>query len=255
MKNLIITGVVGLVFFGASYAASTVLLQKKPEEEVVDENATAEAEVSDDVKPAEFKHDKGGANKGKGMPSPFKPPTLTEDSMLRMMESIQQREASLKQRKSELLERETRQQMILADINRQKREYEAIAEKVQTRIAEANKLLQLVNQRKAEIEKERNKIEVLQKDIENKTGPAAVSLKKNVKKIADYLAGMPSENAAKTLKAYADGGNLKFAASILSKIEERTAAKILTALEDPILVTQLLDEIKNAKDYKTSTNQ
>ena len=68
-------------------------------------------------------------------------------------------------------------------------------------------------------------------------------------KTPEQLEKEAAEEAAKTLKAYANDGNMKFAAGILREIEERTAAKILTALEDPILVTQLLDEIKNTKHF------
>ncbi len=248
MKNLIITGVVGLVFFGASYAGSTLLLQKKPEEE----KKTTEAPVDDETDDTQLTNDvvakSDGTNK-RSLPAPFKPKTLTEDSILKMVESIRLREQSIKQRERELLERESKHQMVLNDIQREKREYEAIVKKVQARIAEADQVLQLVNKRKLEIEEERKKIESLQKDIASKTTPEAVSQQKNVKKIADYLTGMPAEEAAKTLKAYANDGNLKFAAGILREIEERIAAKILTALEDPILVTQLLDEIKNTKHF------
>ena len=245
MKNLMITGIVGLVFFGASFAGSTLLLQKKPEEEQTKQDETEDDLADEPIAKADTKST--SSKDGKSLPAPFKAKTLTEDSILKMVESIRLREQSIKEREKELLERESKHQMVLNDIQREKREYEAVVQKVQARITEANQVLELVKQKKQEIEQEKKKIEDMQKDIERRTGPAALAEKKNVKKIADYLNGMPSEDAAKTLKAYANDGNLKFAAGILREIEERNAAKILTALEDPILVTQLLDEIKNAK--------
>ncbi len=245
MKNLIIIGVIGIVIFGASFASSTFLLQKDDEAETT-EDANEQDSTSDDEFKVSNPMRSGKEGSKTTLPVPFKPKTLTDESVLKMVESIQDRETDVIEREKEILDRESRHRFILKDIQREKREYEAVVQQVQAKIEQAKQLLQTVEKRKMEIVAEQKKIELMQAEIEKRSTPQALTEQKNVKKIADWIGSMPAEDAANTFKRYANDGKLIMAARILRQIEERTAAKILTAMNDPVLVTQLLDEFKNS---------
>ena len=239
MKNLIIIGIVGAVFFGASFIGSTMMLKKEEEDGEVETNPGELADI-----PPATTDTANGAEQGNNLSAPFKPQTLSEESVLKMAESIQHREAAIIEREKQLLRRESKYKFILSDIQKEKREYEAVVQKVEAKIQEAKQVLELVEKKKDEILSEQQNIQQLHDEIEKKSKPQSVAEANNIKKMADWIGSMPTADAALTFKRYADDGKLDLVARILRQIEARTAAKILSELKDPVLVTQLLDQFK-----------
>ncbi len=246
MKKLIVVGVVGAIVFAASFIGSSFLLQQNEAKNAdTEQDETSETDMKMAKADSKKKSGKQDPMSSKDLPAPFKPKSLSEDSLLKMVESIQKREAAVLRKEKEILDRESRHRFILNDIQREKREYEAVSAEVQAKIDQAKRILQTVEQKKKEILLESQKIKEMQGEIEKNATPRSIAEQNNIKKIAEWIQSMPADDAAKTFKRYADDGKMVMAAKILRQIEERTAAKILSAMNDPVLVTQILDEFKN----------
>jgi flagellar motility protein MotE (MotC chaperone) len=58
---------------------------------------------------------------------------------------------------------------------------------------------------------------------------------------------MAPENAAPVFKEMAEKGNLDMAAKIISKMKERSAARVFDAMNDPGLVFQIMQRMKDLR--------
>lgn len=240
MKGLMITGIIGLVFFGGAYAYSTMQLAQQKAEQETEEDDPLE-------KPQEIEtgdksiHDADGTGP---IPVPFPAKSMTETAILEMAESLRKREKVLKAREQELNRREQKMQDILNDIQYEKREFEAVVHRAQTKVIESQKILQMIEVKKKSIEADLKKLEQIRKA--DGTLGAVHNNAANVQ-IAKLLESNTPEELAKMLTELANSGKLEEAGNYLNLMEGRYAAKALSAINDPKLRIQILDAIKIAK--------
>ena len=240
MRNIIIVVLVGILLFGASFAASTFVFPK----------AEAEAEMEDGSgqSPASDPNDPQ-ASTNEEVPVPFRPKTITEEAVLKMAESIRLREEDLKRDRAQLAQKMTREQFILGDIQREKRELEALQQVVKDKIVEAQKLIRQLQQSKQAITAERQQIEKRIVDLEKLAAPESQSIQKNLQQAADWLTNMQPEKSSQILKQFCDDGQMDRAVEILVRVDERAASKMLAPL-DSQLVKQLIEKRREVISLK-----
>ena len=147
---------------------------------------------------------------------------------------------TLRQKEEDLRQEELRLQLVQKDIEGRKREIEGILKQTQTTLEAGERLLSELQLAAQNLAKQRELQQKESETLKQAQAPSAERMK-NVKVTAGWLESMRPEDAAETLKNLANKGNMDFALQLLGYIEERDVAKILDALNDPILVADLTE--------------
>jgi len=103
MKGIIVTGLVGLIFFGGAYAYSTMqLVSQKAAEEEGGEKEADDSDKTKTIAPTESNLTKSGLTKtdASKIPVPFPPKALPEDTLLELTNSIRKKRRNSKSEKS-----------------------------------------------------------------------------------------------------------------------------------------------------------
>ncbi len=218
MKNFLILGLLALLLFSISAAASLWLNQSK--------NGAAEKEKDKDKEKAKEK-DKDGekaAAKGPKEGPPVKPdaPTAGPDSA-----------ALIREQEAKLTRRAQQVELVIRDLQTQREASEASLRLVMGELknvsAETSKLDLLANSLKAQ------QLQIDQGEV------------KNIEQIAKTYDAMAPESAAPLLKEMAEKGRLDTAAKIVMKMKERNVARVLEAMNDPALAFQILDRMRTLR--------
>lgn len=219
MKNFLILGLLALLLFSISAAASLWLNQSK--------NAAAEKEKDKDKEKAKEKDkdgEKAGAKVAKESPPAPKPdaPGPGPDSAA----LIRAQEAQMSRRAQQF-------EMVIRDLQTQREASEASLRLVMAELknvsAETSKLDLLANSLKAQ------QLQIDQGEV------------KNIEKLATMYDAMAPESAAPLLKEMAEKGRLDTAAKIVLKMKERNVARVLESMNDPALAFQILDRVRTLR--------
>ena len=246
MKGIIVTAIVGLVFFGGAYAYSTMQLvsQKAAEEEAAeneeDDIGEPEKVDSSNVETAKPAMTKAEATK---TPVPFSPKALPEKALFELTKSIRQKEVELKKREAMLNTREGNFQFVLADIAREKREYESVIREAELKVAKAEEILKLVEMKSQEID---NKMQQFEKEKSTDSARRSFSEEASDKQLAELLKSFDPNDIANFFEAKVKNGQINEIGRILSTFEGPTIAKIVAAIPDEEMKTQAIDAVRQA---------
>ncbi|MDB4670521.1 hypothetical protein OAF34_00175 [Pirellulaceae bacterium] len=243
MKSLLITAVVGLIFFGGAYAYSTMqLVQKEEDKKEVAKNEDGDAQsgsFSAGINPIQPMI---GAN-GKPLPAPFQSKSLSERTILDLAESVKAKEMLLRGREQELNRREAKMQFILTDIQREKREFESVVKEAQTRVTEGQRILKLIETKKQKIENDLKQIKDLQ---EGESAKQTLGQEIGQTETAALIETLEPAQLAETIVGFANDGELERVGILLSKFDKKNAAKAIAAIEDSTLRQQVLNATTDA---------
>jgi len=246
MKGIIVTGLVGLIFFGGAYAYSTMQLvsQKAAEEEEGEKEGSdigqPEAVASTESEPAKAVKTKAESKK---IPVPFPPKALPEEALVELTNSIRKKEAELKQREELLNTREGQFRFVLADIAREKREYESVVKKAEAKVIEAQRILKLVETKSQEIE---NKMQQLKQEQSADTALRSVGEQASDKQLAEVLQSFDPTIIASLFKSKAESGQVDQIGRILSTFDGATMSKVIAAIPDDELRNKAIDAVRQA---------
>ena len=176
---------------------------------------------------------------------PDDPPAgIPAETVLKLSASIKEKAAQLKQRESLLLEREKRLKFMLDDLQRERAEIDTMLQQADTRTQRARDLLEQVAQQSA-------LAAPVTGDGTNDTGSGAESSqplseteKDNLRNVAEFLSGSQAEQAARTIKEFCNDGKMDLVAQMMRFLDARDVSKLLDALNDPVLVSELLDRYR-----------
>ncbi len=246
--KMIVMAFMGLVMFiaaavGGWYVKTQVLAP--PPEEVAD----GEMELSaDPLNPA--------PNMGKAnelMPVAVREDSMSVEELLRFSLSLKEREKGIREKEDLLQQRKIQQQLVLSDIQAEQQTIDGLRTQLTTDVGSAEDMLEELNQLREAVIMEREKTKTEFSAIEAKQIDITAQHKANDKKLSTLLQGMTGEKAAAVLKEMANDGNMTVAVQLLANFEEREAAKILDAIEDPKLLNQFIAEFRNLKNEKNAT--
>lgn len=246
MKGIIVTAIVGLVFFGGAYAYSTMQLvsQKAAEEEAAEneEDDIGEPEKADSTEAGAIKPAMTKAEATK-TPVPFSPKALPEKALFELTKSIRQKEIELKKREAMLNTREGNFQFVLADIAREKREYESVIREAEMKVAKAQEILKLVEMKSQEID---NKMQQFEKEKSTDSARRSFSEEASDKQLAELLKSFDPNDIANLFEAKVKSGQIDEIGRILSTFDGVTMAKIVAAIPDDEMKTQAIDAVRQA---------
>lgn len=222
--------IVGVVLFGGSAAASWFL---RPVAEATNETTTTDSSASSlaNSQPDPFLASATPHQSSAGIPA---------ETVLRLSESIKQKEAQLNQREKHLLERENRLKFMVDDLQRERTEMDTMLQQAEARTQTARDLLEQVQTQSTLI------APVAGDDANNDDGNGQISQplnetqKENLENVAEFLSGLQADQAAQTIKQFCNDGKMEMVAQLLRFMEARDVSKLLDALNDPVLLSEIL---------------
>ncbi|QDT32820.1 MotE family protein [Thalassoglobus polymorphus] len=182
----------------------------------------------------------------------IRPQELSVEEMVRLGMDLKRREKRLKDDAEKLRQQEIHQQIALADIQQEQGAIEAQQTQVKSELAKAEILVDRLIQARQAVIDERTAAEEKLKKMEEVQIEVDEQHTTNTKKLAQWIQSMDEVKAAEVLREMANDGKMPIAVEILSHLEEREAAKILSSLDDAKLVQDLVSEFRNLKSPKES---
>lgn len=242
MKTIIAAVITCMLLFGASYAASVYFAQAAatPEEESIAESAD-ETESGDRLLPEGMEAEK--TDLPMQVSNQANQPVALE-TVLQMSESIRAKEERIRLSEKALKDNEDRVEMLFEDLKREKSQLKTMADSIEIKIDQMNRMQDRLNATMNEIEARRAEVARMEKE----NGADDASLQKDfddrVDTIKGWFSGLPAEQASEVFKDFANNGKLELAAALLQKMPDRQKAKVLGAMNDSVLIEQLVDAIK-----------
>jgi flagellar motility protein MotE (MotC chaperone) len=218
VKNFLVLGLLAFVLFSVSAAMSLWLNQSKQTE------PTAKKEE----KPDEGEGKKGKKKDEGGPKEMADKPVVPKDTPGGLDVGAQNR---------------ARQERL----DYQKTQVEVVQRDLQVAREENGKLLSRVMVELKGAGDDAKRLDLREKELKDKLGSIAKDEEKNYLQLAGTYEAMAPENAAPVFKEMAEKGNLDMAAKIISKMKERSAARVFDAMNDPGLVFQIMQRMKDLR--------
>ena len=214
MKNLVIMGLASLLLFSLAAGLSLYLQQSKTATETTKENDDKKKAGKEKEKPEGVEKEKPGKEKSD-----------SHDTV-----SARERELALEKQKS-------RVELVLADM---RSEREAL-DKLNKKWAEENKAALAADDAEQRIaDQTKNPAKKPQ------PGPDAAE-QKNIDKLAAFFDSMQPDLAAKQIQEMSNSGAMDTAVLIIAKMKDAKAAKVLEAMTDVSLATQIIRKIQTMR--------
>lgn len=181
------------------------------------------------------------------MPVAVRPREMSVEELLRFGIGVREREQQVRKQEELLQQREVQQKLALADIQAERREIDGLRVQVDSQLRTAEKMIGDLQTAREAVLQERTRAEERFKSIQSARIEIDTEQVDNTKRLSLWMQGMEAEKAAEVLKEMANDGTIDTAVQILSHFEEREAAKILSAVDDPKLVQEFITRFQNLK--------
>ncbi len=177
------------------------------------------------------------------MPVSLRPDqSLSIESVLQLSDSIRKKEQQLADREQVVVREEDRLKLLFEDLRREQKELEALGDSVDSKISAARELLANLQQQQ-QLPGGPNSSTGGAASSDGSAATTAAPVDPRVEQARGWIKSLEADQAARYLKEFANQGDLKFAAQLLKSLDDRQAAKILAALNDPVLGTQLVEAL------------
>ena len=202
---------------------------------------------------SEGEENKEGISGAKDPPPPQVPVALrpknnvSVEAIVQMSDSIRRTEQRLEEQKKQLAADEERVGLLFEDLELEREELKALNQsldaKLQTMAETADRLQGMMD------ELDRKKQDLASLEKATGTDPESVSqeLESRVNDVKSWFENLEANQAADYLREFANNGKMDFAALLLQKMPDRQKSKILAAMSDPQLVSQLVEAVKVSK--------
>jgi hypothetical protein len=177
------------------------------------------------------------------MPVSLRPDqSLSIEAVLQLSDSIRKKEQQLADREQVVVREEDRLKLLFEDLRREQKELEALGDSVDSKISAARELLASLQQQQ-QLAGSPNSSNGGPASNDGSGATTAAPVDPRVEQARGWIKSLEADQAARYLKEFANQGDLKFAAQLLKSLDDRQAAKILAALNDPVLGTQLVEAL------------
>jgi flagellar motility protein MotE (MotC chaperone) len=147
------------------------------------------------------------------------------------------------------------QQLALSDIEGERREIDGLRNQVADQLKHAELLIEKLNELRTRFLEEKQTAASTLQQMKHERIAIDQEHMDNTKRLSQWIQGMDPEKAATVLTTMANDGDeqLEIAVQILRNLEEREAAKILSAIEDPKLVQLLIERFRHLQKPPAKT--
>ncbi len=180
------------------------------------------------------------------LPVAIRPRDMSIEELLRYSMGVKEREEKVKQSEELLQKRRVQQQLALADIEGERREIDDLRVQVSDQLKHAETLIEKLNEVRSRFMQEKEDASQSLQQMKHERITIDQEHMDNTKRLSQWIQSMDPEKAAGVLTSMANDGEeqMAIAVQILRNLEEREAAKILSAIEDTKLVQQLIEKFR-----------
>jgi flagellar motility protein MotE (MotC chaperone) len=244
MKQMLLVLVVGMTLFGVSGGVSFYLQQQqlKKDAEVgtaVNDKPFAKAPIGS--RSASFQD-------AQTLPGAVRPaPTTSPEQIAQVVTSISKQQESLKAQEQNLLVRQKHLELIHEDLRGERKTVDALRQQVAAEMKALTDKLNILENKANDIDKQKKKIQDLDEQVKQSMFEMDSVEQKRIKQIASMYDSMEAQVAGGLLQEMADTGKMDTAVKILSNMQPRQSAKVLTEMEDRGTAVQILDKLRGLK--------
>ncbi len=181
------------------------------------------------------------------LPVPVHGKALSAEELFRFGAMYKQQQEALAARNEEIERRQARLTLLRDDLAGSRKEFDGLREQVQDAAARAARLIQQLNEQRELLQREKQAAEQQLQEVEAGKNETSSLEGGNIRRISSWFEGMPPEKAAEYIREICNDGDLDSAVKLLGNLEERNAAKILAAMDNPTLVVDLMEAFKHYK--------
>ncbi|SFI26157.1 MotE family protein [Planctomicrobium piriforme] len=192
---------------------------------------------------------------GERLPVAIRPRDMSVEELLRYSMGVKEREEKVKQNEELLQKRRVQQQLALADIEGERREIDGLRVQISEQLKHAQTLIEKLNEVRTEFSQEKDAASQSLQQMKHERIAIDEEHMDNTKRLSQWIQGMDPEKAADVLTSMANDGDeqLEIAVQILRNLEEREAAKILSAIDDTKLVQMLIEKFRHLQKPPAKT--
>jgi len=250
MKKLLILGALAGLMFGGSAGVSWYLRNLKDGKPTNAGGTNASPALqAERLTPSDVSANGSSTASAPNPLRPVTPPPFNPEAdgtiqlaanLSRQMEAVRAREQHLnvRQKQLELIQQDTRSERVVLD---------GLRRQVADEAAALEKSMAVIEQRFQDLQQQREQAKEHLSSIRKQTTEFDQLEAERIRQLATMVEGMPPENAARLIQHMADSGSLDTAVKILAAMKERSAAKVLSEIQDPSIATQLFDRVRGLK--------
>jgi len=175
------------------------------------------------------------------VPSAIPPRSMSAEDLYRIGEIMKGREEAIARREKMLETEDRRIKLVMRDIDAEQQETDGLFTQVRGTLESATEMLDQLRDENERLSAVKTKQEETT-PTDNSAAMPSPNEMKNAKRWSNIFQGMDPSRAAEYLTEMADEGDTQLVIRIVSLFEERKASKILEAMPDNQLVTQLAAE-------------
>lgn len=248
MKNMVMALMFGAVLFGMSAATSWYLNggSAVAESDTVEQPVEPDSIVEPTLAPDPTKVEKVAA-----MPvANVERPSITIEAVLQMSDAIKKTESKLVEREKRVKKEEQRVALLFKDLSREQDELEALSKGISQKIQVMEQAMDSMRESLETLDERKQELARMEKEAGVDEPTIDKEFEEQVNNAAKWFKNVEAQQAADFIKETANNGRLEFAAALINKMADRKVAQILGALDDPVLVQQLLDGLRINKKPK-----
>ena len=241
MKSILASVVTCLVLFGASAGVSYYLNKPAPDED-------ADTELADQeplpVAPEPTATPEPTVDQVEQMPvALLADQSQSVEAVMKMTKAVKQMQRRLEERERRLQKEEQRVQLLFQDLTREQTELKAFSDGVEAKVSAMDRLVVELNDLMAQLDEKQALVEEDTPDAAAEDTSRESVVQARVGKVKDWFANLEPTQAAEYLKEFANGGQIDFAAALLQEMPDRQKSQVLSALNDPQLVSAMIEAL------------
>ena len=251
MNSLIVTGAIGLVFFGGAYAFSVSRLSPTKKLDRAGEPATS---VSSNVtNPLPVKPDREKSNRNhasNGSPSASSPTAadlsngdFSSAAVVDIVNSLKAKESNLLRKEKKLDSEERKITSMLREIRQERQEVDDLMAQALKKVAENRGLLQEIKAERARVQSEIDQLNQAREEKRKAISQSTIAANEELAKLLEALE--PGE-LARTIEEYVANDELEKIGEYLSFVEASKASKAIQAMNDSSMRREVLESVKTA---------
>lgn len=172
---------------------------------------------------------------------------VSVEELVRLGMDLKAREKRLAEEQEKLRQQEIQQQIVFAEVQKEMEKVSELRSVVRTELGTGENLVQRLLQARQAMIEEKNSAEEKLNQVQEAMHEVDGYQQENTKKLAQWIQSMDESKAAEVLREMANDGKMTVAVEILSHLEEREAAQILSEFNDAKLVQDMVTEFRNLK--------
>jgi hypothetical protein len=180
---------------------------------------------------------------------------MTPEEVMRHALELRSREQTLNERELAIDTQDSRLRIVQADVQAEEQSLRGLQHELETQIQAARQLLNQVLEEQQKLQQQQQEAQTqLQAAEKNRAGQDAQQ-RQNEKQMSKWLSSMAPEVAAQLVRELANNGQLDTVVQMLSNLNEREASKILEAVGDVGLISELTEKFRVLKRPETNTTR